>query len=356
MKNLYILFFMFTIFAISNANTNDWVVKITADETNIVEIEVSDLQSEISNYAMMNGVNYDMMKEVLSTDVGLWQFVSQIIDLEVLYMQAKIDGYDKKENVITNINNELDKQIAQVYAPKVLDTNLLIVSDSEKRAFWNKEQGRIKGMYGNSLTYKDIENDIESNLMQEKMKKEYKNLIKKYQKEYKIEYSMNKNPCLIIEDFEVPKSEFDKTFEEALKNAGTAVIDERVKAQVKEDMFNTFVAQHIILYEAKKSNFADTEEGKYIDKIVKRSIITKMYIEEKIFSKIADSTDEEIEEAYNRFGKRYNVDSLSYDQAQVLLDSLVKQAKAEASQKAISTDLRYKYKIEKNLDVLKNSL
>ncbi len=50
----------------------------------------------------------------------------------------------------------------------------------------------------------------------------------------------------------------------------------------------------------------------------------------------------------------YNIDSLPYADAQKALETIVIEAKTQQEYQILVTDLRYRYNIEKNLDLLKN--
>lgn len=366
MKKFYILFFIFCFALSSLADTTDttessldYVIKITTDNGSVIKLNTTDFQYEISNFANGNGVEYSVMVEnALSGDIALWQFVSQIIDLELLYHKAQLEGYAQDEEVVKQIDSELERQISQVYAGEVLDASKLVVTDAEKRAYWNRISASVVAAYGPQATYARMEREIEAGLMQEKMNAEYQSLIQKYQSEHGLVANMNQDPSISIGDFSISKSEFDDMFKSYLKAAAGQLPTNNAEVvnQVKRTMFNTFAAQYIILYEAKKNGYENTDEYKIIDKFVRRSIVTKKYIEDTIFETIGESTDDEIEHAYNQYGQMYNVDSMSFEQAHNVLDSLVKQAKVNRQQSLISSEMRYRYKIEKNLDALKSVL
>ncbi len=361
MKMFYILFCTLFIYSAVYAeiNSDDYIIKITVDDGSIIELGVTDFQYEISNYANANGIPYEIMtKQALNNDIALWQFASQIIDLELLYLKAQQEGYAEKENVIEDVDTEIGRQISQAYASNVLDVSKLTVTDAEKRAYWNRISANVIAMYGSQATYARMEREIEASLIQEKMNAEYQSLIQKYRNDHGLKASMNQDPIISIGDYNVPKKDFDASFEQTLASAAGQIPlnNAEIVNQIKRNMFDTFVAQHIILYEAKQNGYENTEQGKIIDKFVRRSVITKKYIEDTIFEAILDSTDEEIEQAYNQFGQTYNIDSMSFEQAHKVLDSLVKQSKANQHQSMVSSELRYRYRIEKNLDLLKNVL
>lgn len=353
MKHIYMFLFLFATLASAYAETENWVVRITDDNSSVYDITLYSLKSEISNYAVASGGGYERMKLMFANDMTLWQFVSELIDLEVIYIKAKQEGFDKKPESLLLKKRELDRQIAQMYAPKILNTNLLSVSEDEKKSYWNREQPRIQMAVGN-VKYQDIHLQIEATIMQEKMKKEYSRFLKESGKKYKIKYSDKDDPCVVIEDMNVPKADFDATFEEALRSAGN--INSAMIAQAKADLFETFVVQQIILYEAKKDNFDKTDEIKSMEHYIERTVVVNTYIDNVILKTIEDSTKEEIEDAYKRYGALYKIDSLPYAEAQKVLDSLVKQAKLQTKQKLLTTDLRYRYKIEKKLDGVKDKL
>ncbi len=360
MKKFYILFLIFCISSIAYTSTADYVIKITTDNGDVIKLDATDFQYEISNYAGASGIDYNIMiQQALNNDIAIWQFVSQIIDLELLYFKARQEGYAEKEDVVKEINKELDRQISQVYAPNVLDITKLSVTDAEKRAYWNRISANVIAMYGSQATYARMEREIEASLMQEKMMAEYQSLINKYKKDHGLVASMNQDPVVSIgDDFSIAKEDFDNVFNAAIAAASGQfpTNNAEVVNQIKSNMFNTFVAQSIILYEAKQNNYQSTEQYSVIDKFVRRSIITKKYIEDTIFEVIGESTEEEIDQAYNQFGRMYNIDAMSFEQAHNALDSLVKQSKANRQQSLVSSELRYKYKIEKNLELLKSIL
>ncbi len=358
MKKLCILFLMLFAYSIAYANTSaDWVIKITVDDGSVIELNTTDFQYEISNYAGANGISYEVMtQQALNNDIALWQFVSQIIDLELLYFKAQQEGYAEKEDVVEEIKTQIDRQISQLYAANLLNMDNLSITEAEKRAYWNKISANVIAMYGSQATYSRMEREIEANLLQEKMNAEYQRLIDKYKNEHGLKSSMSQDPAIEIGDFTVPKEKFDDMFNATIAAASRQIPTNNAEIvnEIKRSMFNTFVAQYIILYEAEKNDYINTDEGKIVNKFVRRSVITKKYIEDTIFEVIAESTEEEIDQAYNQYGQMYNIDAMSFEQAHRALDSLVRQSKANKQQSMVSSELRYRYRIEKNLEALKS--
>ena len=144
---------------------------------------------------------------------------------------------------------------------------------------------------------------------------------------------------------------FNDMFNESIKQAG-ANIPAALKLQAKEGMFKAFVAREIMMYEAKKEGFYETTQAKSIENFLTRSAVTSHYIDKTIRSTIPTPTEEEINLAYERYGKMYNIDSLPYADAQKALASLVIEAKTQQKYQILVTDLRYRYNIEKNIDLL----
>ena len=123
--------------------------------------------------------------------------------------------------------------------------------------------------------------------------------------------------------------------------------------QAKEGMFKAFVAREVMMYEAKKTGFYDTPQAKAIENFLTRSAVTANFIDKTIRSTIPKPTEEEINLAYEQYGKMYNIDSLPYADAQKALETMVIEAKTQQKYQILVTDLRYRYNIEKNLDLLK---
>ncbi|MDA0041033.1 hypothetical protein OFR42_10325 [Brachyspira hyodysenteriae] len=194
--------------------------------------------------------------------------------------------------------------------------------------------------------------EIETTILQERMRNEYDKIIEMGKSKYNLKYSLDTDPCITIEDQTVPLAEFNDMFNESIKQAG-ANIPAALRLQAKEGMFKAFVAREIMMYEAKKEGFYDTPQAKAIENFLTRSAVTSHYIDKTIRSTIPTPTEEEINLAYERYGKMYNIDSLPYADAQKALASLVVEAKTQQKYQILVTDLRYRYNIEKNIDLLK---
>ncbi|MDA1467285.1 hypothetical protein OGZ02_00135 [Brachyspira hyodysenteriae] len=63
-----------------------------------------DCMSEISNLMILEGHQLKQQKLLLTNDFQLWQFASQLIEQELVYMKASAEGYDKDEDVLTLIS------------------------------------------------------------------------------------------------------------------------------------------------------------------------------------------------------------------------------------------------------------
>lgn len=335
------------------ANGNDWVIRIKDKDGNIKStFTVDSFKAEVSNFATFSGINPDYIEVFITNDNERWQFASQLIDQEMLYIKAVEDGYDKSDELTAKIEEERDRQIAQIYAQSIFSEATLSATEEEKRAYWNKEKSRIEAMAGRPLTYAQISRELEGAIIQEKMKIEYDKIIANAKTKYNLKYSPTSDPCITIEDTKIPRAKFDEAFNTALKGAGNANLNDAIKLQARDSMFNAFLAKEIMIYEARKSGLYDKPEAKNLENFITRSAVVQNYVEEAIRSKIEKSTKEEINGAYKQYGKLYNIDSLPYNRAQEALDTLVKETKAQNELKSLVKDLRYIYSIEKRLEIL----
>ncbi len=335
------------------SNEVEWVIRIKNSNGDIItDITELDFKNEVSNFAILRGVPDESIPVFITNDLERWQFATQIIEQEILYNKAVAEGYDKDEAVIEKAERERDKQIAQLYAREVLDDDILKVSEGEKRAYWNKERQRIEALAGGrAVTYAQVEKEIEYAIAQERMRGEYARIVKEANKKYKIKYSYKTDPAIVIEDYEVPLKYFEEMFNEALSQAGGNIPKEAL-SQAKASMFDSFVARELMTYEAKKSGFYETPQAKSLDHSIMRSAIVANYLEKTMKKDIVDSTDEEIENAYNQYGKTYNIDSLTYEEAAKALDLIVKESKFREQYQILLNDLRYSNSIEKRLELL----
>ena len=331
---------------------SNWVIRIRDAQGNIKKlITVETCLSELSNLSILRGAPEEAVNIILTNDLQLWQFASQLIEQELVYMKAVEEGYDKDEEIVNLISKERDNQISQLYMQEKVSDDFGVVSDEEKRRFFNNNKARIQAAVGPSVTYEQVAMDIETTILQERMRNEYDKIIEAAKTNYNLVYSVNGDPCLTIEEYTVPLSEFNDMFNESLKQAG-GNIPAALRIQARDGMFKAFVAREVMIYEAKKTGFYDTPQAKSIENFLTRSAVTSHYIDKVIRSTIPKPTEEEINLAYEQYGKVYNIDSLPYADAQKALETLVIEAKTQQKYQILVTDLRYRHNIEKNLSLL----
>lgn len=354
-KKIFVSLFSVILFSsfLYSQDTN-WVIRIRDAQGNIKKLmTVEDCMSEISNLTILRGAPKEAINLLLTNDFQLWQFASQIIEQELVYMKAVDEGYDKDEEIVSLISKERDNQLSQLYMQEKVSDDFAVVSDEEKRRFFNNNRARIQASLGPNVTYEQVAMEIETTILQERMRNEYDKIIASAKTNYNIKYSSASDPCITIDDTEVPLSDFNNMFNESIKQAG-ANIPAALRIQARDGMFKAFVAREIMMYEAKKTGFYDTLQAKAIENFLTRSAVTANYIDKTIRSSIPKPTEEEINSAYEQYGKMYNIDSLPYADAQKALETIVIETKTQQEYQILVTDLRYRYNIEKNLDLLKN--
>ena len=353
-KKIFLVLFSITLFCsfLYSEDTN-WVIRIRDNQANVKKLmTVQDCLSEISNLTIFRGAPAEAVNIILTNDLQLWQFASQLIEQELVYMKAVEEGYDKDDEVVKLISKERDNQLSQLYMQEKVADNFAVVTDEEKRKFFNENRSRIQAAVGRNVTYEQVAMDIETTILQERMRNEYDKIIAAAQTNYNLKYSVTSDPCITIEETTIPLSEFNDMFNESIKQAG-ANIPAALRMQAKEGMFKAFVAREVMMYEAKKTGFYDTPQAKAIENFLTRSAVTANFIDKTIRSTIPKPTEEEINLAYEQYGKMYNIDSLPYADAQKALETMVIEAKTQQKYQILVTDLRYRYNIEKNLDLLK---
>ena len=353
-KKIFLVLFSITLFCsfLYSEDTN-WVIRIRDNQTNVKKLmTIQDCLSEISNLTIFRGAPPEAVEVILTNDLQLWQFASQLIEQELVYMKAVEEGYDKDDEVVKLISKERDNQLSQLYMQEKVADNFAVVTDEEKRKFFNENRSRIQAAVGRNVTYEQVAMDIETTILQERMRNEYDKIIAAAQTNYNLKYSVTSDPCITIDETTVPLSEFNDMFNESIKQAG-ANIPAALRMQAKEGMFKAFVAREVMMYEAKKTGFYDTPQAKAIENFLTRSAVTANFIDKTIRSTIPKPTEEEINLAYEQYGKMYNIDSLPYADAQKALETMVIEAKTQQKYQILVTDLRYRYNIEKNLDLLK---
>lgn len=345
-----LLLFLFS--SIVFAEDKNWVIRISDGDGNVKkEFTVDGYKSEVSNFAVLQGVPFEALAGFITNDIERWQFASQLIEQELIYLKAIDEGYDKDGDILEKAKIERDRQIAQLYAQETLSPDILKISDAEKRDFFNKNKSRIQSVSGANVTFDQVARDIEYAIAQEKMRLEYERIVKEAQKKYKMTFSSTKDPCIVIEDKKVPLALFNDMFNQSIQQAG-ANIPAAIRVQARESMFNAFVAREVMTYEAEKSGFYDTPQAKSLDNFIMRSAIIANYLDKAIRAKLPEPTKEEINAAYSQYGKLYNIDALPYSEAQKALKTIVNEAKFQNQYKILVTDLRYKDSIEKKLKLL----
>lgn len=349
--------FIVLIFSLSlslYSQDNNWVIRIRDSQGELKKLfTVNDFMQEVSNIANLRGLPAENLNALLTNDLQLWQFVSTLIEQELVYIKAVEEGLDKDEELTSTISKERDNQIAQLYMQKKLSADFDVLTEEEKRRFFNTNRERLQAMGGNNIRYEQVAMAIETTILQERMQKEYERIISEAKTNYKLEYSSTKDPCVIIDDKQIALSNFNEMFNQALRQSGEN-IPPALRVQARDNMFTAFVAREIMIYEANKVGFYDNPEAKAIENYITRSAVVSHYIDKTIRATIEKPTKEEINQVYEQYGKLYRIDSLPYAEAQKALETLVIEAKTQQKYQLIITDLRYRYNIEKNLSLVEN--
>ena len=349
--------FIVLIFSLSlslYSQDNNWVIRIRDSHGELKKLfTVNDFMQEVSNIANLRGLPAENLNALLTNDLQLWQFVSTLIEQELVYIKAVEEGLDKDEELTSTISKERDNQIAQLYMQKKLSADFDVVTEEEKRRFFNTNRERLQAMGGNNIRYEQVAMAIETTILQERMQKEYERIISEAKTNYKLEYSSTKDPCVIIDDKQIALSNFNEMFNQALRQSGEN-IPPALRVQARDNMFTAFVAREIMIYEANKVGFYDNPEAKAIENYITSSAVVSHYIDKTIRATIEKPTKEEINQVYEQYGTLYRIDSLHYAEAQKALETLVIEAKTQQKYQLIITDLRYRYNIEKNLSLVEN--
>ena len=340
-----------------HAQDNNWVIRIRNSNGEEKKLfTVNDFMSELSNIVVLRGLPTENLNMLLTNDLQLWQFASQLIEQELVYIKAVEEGLDKDEELTSTISKERDNQIAQLYMQKNLRDDFNVVTEEEKRQFFNNNRERIQAAGGNNVRYEQVAMAIETTILQERMQKEYDRIISEARTNYKLEYSSTKDPCVTIDDKQIALSNFNEMFNQALRQSSESGqnIPPALRVQARDNMFKGFVATEIMIYEADKIGFYDNPEAKAIENYITRAAVVAHYIEKTIRATIPAPTEEEINQVYEQYGKLYKIDSLPYAEAQKALETLVIEAKTQQRYQILTTDLRYRYNIEKNLSLVEN--
>lgn len=352
-KIYFIIFYIILFYSFLYSQDTNWAIRIRDAQGNVKKLlTAEDCLSEMSNLTILRGAPDEAINMLLTNDFQLWQFASQLIEQEIVYMKAVEEGYDKDQEVINLIAKERDNQLSQLYMQEKVNDDFAAVTDAEKRKFYNDNKERIRASVGKNVTYEQVAMDIETTILQERMRNEYDKILDAAKTNYNLKYSATSDPCVTIENKTVPLSEFNNMFNESLKQAG-ANIPAALKIQARDGMFKAFAAREVMIYEAKKTGFYDTPQAKAVENFLKRSAVTAHFIDKTIRKTIPQPTEEEINMAYKQYGKMYNIDSLPYNDAQKALATIVTEAKTQQKYQILITDLRYRYNIEKNLGLLK---
>lgn len=339
---------------LASQEDNNWVIRIRNSEGELKKLfTVSDFMGEISNISVLRGIPIESLNPMLTNDLQLWQFASQLIEQELVYIKAVEEGFDKDEELNSAIARERDNQIAQLYMQTKVRDDFNLVSEEEKRQFFNNNRARLQAARGNNVNFEQVSMDIEYAILQERMRNEYEKMINEGGTNYKLEYSPTKDPCVIIEDKQIPLSNFTEMFNETLRQTGEN-IPPALRVQARDNMFTAFVARELMIYEANKTGFYDNPEAKAIENYITRTAVVSHYVNKTIRDFIPKPTEEEINQVYRQYGQLYRIDSLPYTEAQRALETLVIEAKTQQQYQILTADLRYRYSIEKNLSLVEN--
>lgn len=347
-KKLLLISFILFVSVCSLYSNEDFAIKITDADGNLKKlITKNEFLNDVTNLITLRGGNEEAINIIITNELQLWQIANQIIEQEVLYIKAVEEGYDKDSDLMARIEKERDNQIVQLYMQKKVPKDFSVVTDAQKRSFYNTNKNRLPP----NVTFDQLSLQIEYAIIQERMRNEYNKILQNAKTNYtKFEYSSAKDPCITIEETTIPLSKFNEMFNENLKQAGDN-IPPALKAQARDSMFNAFAAMEVMLYDAKKTGFYDTPEAKSLDNLITRNAVTANYIDKTIRAKIPKPTEEEINQAYKQYGAIYKIDSLPYQEAQKALETLVIEAKTQQIYQVLIAQLRYSYSIEKDLSL-----
>ena len=133
--------FIVLIFSLSlslYSQDNNWVIRIRDSQGELKKLfTVNDFMQEVSNIANLRGLPAENLNALLTNDLQLWQFVSTLIEQELIYIKAVEEGLDKDEELTSTISKERDNHIALLYMQKKVRDDFSVVSEEEKRNFFN---------------------------------------------------------------------------------------------------------------------------------------------------------------------------------------------------------------------------
>ena len=202
-KVLFIVSFITLLFNfVYSQDDSNWVIRIRDAEGNVKKlITVENCLSEISNLSILRGAPEEAVNIILTNDLQLWQFASQLIEQELMYMKAVEEGYDKDEEIVKLISKERDNQISQLYMQEKVSDDFGVVSDEEKRRFFNNNKARIQAAVGPNVTYEQVAMDIETTILQERMRNEYDKIIDAAKTNYNLVYSLETGEKIEVTNF-----------------------------------------------------------------------------------------------------------------------------------------------------------
>ena len=149
--------FIVLIFSLSlslYSQDNNWVIRIRDSQGELKKLfTVNDFMREVSNIANLRGLPAENLNALLTNDLQLWQFVSTLIEQELIYIKAVEEGFDKDEELTLAISQERDNQIAQLYMQKKVRDDFSVVSEEEKRNFFNNNRERLQAAMGNASDF-----------------------------------------------------------------------------------------------------------------------------------------------------------------------------------------------------------
>ena len=152
---------IFSLSLILYSQDNNWVIRIRDSQGELKKLfTVNDFMREVSNIANLRGLPAENLNMLLTNDLQLWQFVSTLIEQELIYIKAVEEGFDKDEELTLAISQERDNQIAQLYMQKKVRDDFSVVSEEEKRNFFNNNRERLQAARGNNVRYEQVAMDI----------------------------------------------------------------------------------------------------------------------------------------------------------------------------------------------------
>lgn len=324
-----------------------WVARIDGGHT----ISLADFRDEFKSFARISGLTAADTERFYDSEDEKREFLSKMIDKEVIYLAALKDKIDTNAQVKKTLLEQTENQIVQFYAYSLIGTNAQ-VTEAETMAAFRELSPRLAMMNGGRpVAYQSVQREITGMVAQKKLTEKYKEVVDAAKKEFNVVVDAAKDPVITVAGVtNISKTEVDERVKK-LEDAGVVPAERR--GEIRTMTIENLAGLTALKLKAKKTGFWTGADAKTASRLATKQVLIEEYLSRKMKNVSAEPTDAELDQINAVYGKQYGLDQMPYGEQRKRLIMMAKQIRVGQQQKAIVDGLKEGRRIEKKVEAIR---